>query len=82
MKPTFNEKQIEAYNLLKSIGGEKDIPPAVIDEIMLMLDGKNKKEIIKKEEDSELIIKARLLNEKDWRKRAALSAMLISKSLE
>ena len=80
MKNSYSEKQIEVANILKEI----DAPQAAADEIMNMI-ADNAKMTIKPPmvtESSEDIIKMKLLDEKDWRKRAILAASLISKSLE
>jgi len=79
---SYSDKQIEADNLLRSIG-EGKMSSEIIDEIISMIgesENKNTESPYKKENvDS---IKLRLLDESDWRKRAALAAILISKSLE
>lgn len=79
---SYSDKQIEADNLLRSIG-EGKMSSEIIDEIISMIgesENKNTESPYKKENvDS---IKLRLLDEPDWRKRAALAAILISKSLE
>ena len=70
---SYSDKQIEADNLLRSIG-EGKMSSEIIDEIISMIgesENKNTESPYKKENvDS---IKLRLLDESDWRKRAALS---------
>ena len=75
---SYSNRQIEAANLLK---GES---PELVDEILTMVGEAEKKsaEPTVKREDTEIAIKWAILNETDWRKKAALSAMLISKSLD
>jgi hypothetical protein len=73
-------QQIEMENTLRSIDG---ISTGAIDEIMNLFLNKEKvslQPISKDETEDELRLK--LLYEKDWRKKAALSAMIISKTLE
>lgn len=74
-----NEKQIEVENLLRSVDGK--MSSEQIEEILgyikkedVFLDGK------KKETVDEL--KLKLLDETNWRKRASIAAMIISKDLE
>lgn len=82
-KIPYTNRQIEAANLLRSVS-DKGVSSEVMDEIITMLGEAEQKSInaTAPKEDSELIIKMKLLTETDWRKRASLSAMLISKSLE
>ena len=73
-------QQIEIENTLRAIDG---VSSEAIDEIMNLFLDKEKvslQPITKYETEDELRLK--LLYEKDWRKKAALSAMIISKSLE
>ncbi len=80
MPTAYSNRQIEAANLLK------DVSPDVVDEIMAMVGEAEKTKLNEKigdtQEQTETAIKIQLLYETDWRKRAALSALLISKSLE
>ena len=73
-----NDQVIDIETLLK----ENDVKQEVIDEVVRMFD--NKKTLIPKEKEDkgEEAIRMRLLDEKDWRKKASLSARLISKSIE
>jgi len=73
----YTDKQIEVINLLRSVG---DVSPDVVDEVIAMVVDHQKNQQVEKEE-SEISIRLRLLDEKDWRKRVQLSAMLISKGL-
>ena len=75
---SYSNRQIEAANLLK---GES---PELVDEILQMIGEAEhpRGDVIEASKYSELEIKLKILNETDWRKKAALSAMLISKSLE
>lgn len=77
---SYSERQIEAANLLNS----NEIPAETIDQILTMMGEAEKRpnEPTANKEETETSIKLKLMDEKDWRKRAALSAMLISKSLE
>jgi hypothetical protein len=79
---SYTDKQIEADNLLRSIG-KGEMSAEIIDEIVSIIgesENKTSESLYKKENvDS---IKLRLLDEPDWKKRAALAAILISKSLE
>jgi hypothetical protein len=80
-KPSYTNKQIEVANILNS--SVKDgVTQEVIDEIVTMVGEEAGSTIISSKDDTEAIIKLKILNEPDWRKRAILSAMLISKSLE
>jgi ribosomal protein L12E/L44/L45/RPP1/RPP2 len=79
MSEKYTEKQIEAYNILSDEG--KNISSDDIETIIEMI-GKEKpvNENVYQDKISELKIK--LMEEKDWRKRASISAMIISKNLE
>jgi len=74
----YTERQIEAANLLQ---GNK-VSSEIIDEIVNMIGEKEKINPSILKEDTEAIIKLKLLNETDWRKRATLSALIISNSLK
>lgn len=79
MKNSYTEKQIEIENILHSIIDD----PKIIDEIIILAE-ESKQNVLKDErqEDIESIIKMKLLETTDWRKRAALSALLISNNLK
>lgn len=83
-KGFYTNRQLEVDNLLRSVskGKGEGVPPEVVDHIMNMVGEAETEAQVPQKEDSEALIKMRLLDEKDWRKRAALSALLISKSLE
>lgn len=81
MKGSFNEKQIEVYNILSSMDASSD----AIETIINMLEDKvalTKNPLFIQNKNNEIEIKMKLLDGKDWRKRASLSAKLISMSLE
>ena len=74
------DRQIEVETLLRSTG--QNLSEDVIDEILRSV-GTDEK-FIEEEEmlNAESLIKLQIINEKDWKKKTILSAMLISKSLE
>jgi len=80
----YSEKQIEIENILNSVGNGKVIPPEVIAEIVEMVENPVKRmtQNLPNITDFESDIRIKLLEEKDWRKRASLAALLISRSLE
>jgi hypothetical protein len=80
---SYSNRQIEAANLLRSTERE-EVSSEVIDEIVTMIGEaeKGKLKLPSQEDETEINIKMKLLNETDWRKRAALSAMIISNSLK
>ena len=78
---SYSDNQTEAANLLR----DTDAPQEAIDEIMNLFADAEKlslRPVMESKDESVDAIKMKLLDEKDWRKRASLSAMLISKSLE
>ena len=78
----LNEKQIEIENLLRSIGKDgATIPSNVIAEIIELIDSPKPEEGRSQSLD-ERTIRLKMMEEKDWRKKAAMAAMIISKSLE
>lgn len=82
-KISYTDRQMEAANMLRAVS-EKGVPSEVIDEIITMLGDAEQVSTnvpIPKDDIIESI-KLKLLDEVDWKKRAALSAMIISKSLE
>jgi hypothetical protein len=83
MKPAYSNKQIEVANLLQSID-TKGVPASMIDEIMNMLEEKASINMLPPidPKETEATIKMKMMDEKDWRKKAALSAMIISMSLD
>lgn len=72
-----DNRKIEVENILK----EFDMPTSDIENILSMIssDGNNN---VESQDNSVDSIKLKLLDEQDWRKRAALSALIISKGLE
>ena len=79
MKNSYTEKQIEVSNLLSAI----DAPQATVDEIMnMIMDQKSRSVMPPFSSESIDAIKLKLLDEKDWHKRAILAASIISKGLE
>lgn len=77
--PQYTEKQIEIANLINSIG---DVPAGTMDEILAIVETSKQNETITTPDETETQLKTRILNEPDWRKRVALSAMIISNSLK
>ena len=74
-----DNKIIELENILK----DNDVPEGSIDQIRNLFIDKERvslQPILKHETEDDL--KTQISNEPDWRKRAALSARIISKSLE
>ena len=75
-----SERQIEAANLLSGVD------PEVVDAVVAMVAEAEQKSAItaaeKTSKTTEDMIRLKLLDETDWRKRASLSALLISRSLE
>lgn len=77
----YSEKQIEAANMLSSV--TKDgVPAETIDEIVNMIGETEQRSTPPADRESDDAIRLRLLSETDWRKKASLAAMLISRSLE
>ena len=71
--------EIEAENILK----EHDVPQESITQILNLFKNKENISLQKIDKDeTEDDLKNRIMDEPDWRKRAALSARIISKSLE
>jgi DNA-binding transcriptional MerR regulator len=83
MKPAYSNKQIEVANLLQSIT-TKGVPASTIDEIMNMLEDQTSTTMLPPMEpqETETTIKMKIMDEKDWKKRVRLCAMIISNSLE
>ncbi len=70
---------IETENTLIAGGASQD---SIDDTINVLMDMSKKQEVIEREKEfSTDEIKIKIMYETDWRKKAALSAMLISKSL-
>lgn len=76
----LTEEQIEVINMLRSVSFD-GVPEDTINEITGMLDEKKAIED-QKIGISDLDIRMRLMDETDWRKRASLAALLISRGLD
>ena len=76
------KKQIEVENLLKSV---EEMPSDLIPELIALLDSESESSKSDSRAEStimdEIAIKAKIADESDWRKKATLAALLISKSL-
>lgn len=79
---SYSERQIEAENLLRSVGGEEGVPVSVIDQVVALVGDELRTPSPTATEQTETSIRLKLLDETDWRKRASLCALLISRSLE
>lgn len=82
----YSDRQIRAGDLLEdvTIKGEK-IPTDVINQIVELIgvpDESNQSTDALNAQRAEDVLKVQLLNEPDWRKRAAIAALIISRSLE
>ena len=79
---TQEEKQNEIESLLYSGKGKEEIPPDIIDEILNLVDNPvaTPSQPLVVENDETLRMK--IMNESDWRKRAAMAAMVLSRSLD
>lgn len=79
---TPSEKQSEIENLLYSAKDKGEVSPDIIAEILNLVDDPiatpSQPVVIESDED----IRMKMMDEKDWRKRAAMAAMLISRSLD
>ena len=80
---SYTERQTEAANILK------DVSPELLDEIVTIVGEAEKQNKMQKDysdrtqkEESDAQIRMNILNESDWRKKASLSALLISRSFE
>jgi hypothetical protein len=79
----YTDRQIEVANLLRSVGGD-GVSGEVIAEIVEMV-GDEKKVAPASPDDAlqtDALIRLAIINETDWRKKAQLNALLISRSLE
>lgn len=83
-KVAYTERQVEVANLLRSVGGD-GVPNDVVAEIVDMF-GEDKRPVEAPSNNDALqtdaLIRLKILEESDWRKKAALTALLISRSLE
>lgn len=76
----LTNQQLEIANLLNTQEG--GVSSEVIDEIMERVGKIDAVEAEIIQEDTETNIRLKLMDETDWRKKAALSALLISNSLK
>lgn len=76
---SYSDRQIEVANLLN--GAPAEVIDAVVAIIADVENDQLQAQAETTSEDTEHMIRMRLLDETDWRKRAALSALLISRSL-
>lgn len=76
----LTEKQIEIANLINSIG---DVPSGTMEEILAIVEDTERTNMVPvtASTETEGQLKMRIMSEPDWRKRVALSAMIISNSL-
>lgn len=85
MSSTYSNRQIEVANLLRSTERE-EVTSDVIDEIMAIIeDAEAVKSNDEKRDTSEVAeeaLRMQILNEPDWRKRASMAAMIISRNLQ
>lgn len=77
---SYSDKQTEAANLLR----DTDAPQEAIDEIMNLFADAERLSLrpVMKADESVEMIKLKLMDEPDWKRRAQLAALLISRSLE
>ena len=76
----YSDKQLHAQELLSEMG---EVPEASREEIMKLLEDEDTG--AEQEHNRELVdmqIKMRMMEETDWRKRASLAALLISRSFD
>lgn len=83
----YSNRQIEVANLLSSVSKDgKGVPTEVIEEILGMVGDAETRSVnaaaAEDKEMTETFLRIKILEEKDWRKKAALCAMLISRSLD
>jgi hypothetical protein len=80
---SYTDRQIEVANLLRASSGE-ELSAEITDEIINMVGEAEQKvgDSGAPVEDTDTLIRLKLLTETDWRKKASLSALLISKSIE
>ena len=80
---SYNEKQLRAGNLLEEVtlSGES-IPADIIEQIVALVGEPGAESGLPATQEASDIIKLRMLDEPDWRKKAAMAALLISRSLE
>lgn len=74
----YTDKQLEAVEILKNV----DVPAHLIDDILKLVEDPSQTEGLLIDKQSITDIKLKMVDEKDWRKKAVMAAMLISKNLE
>ena len=79
---TQEEKQTEIENLLYSIKGKEEVPPDVIAEILNLVDNPAVTLSQPMVTESDENLRMKIMDETDWRKRAAMAAMILSRSLD
>lgn len=77
----MDEKLVKIEDILNSAGGSTPVPPHVVVEIMEVVKD-NQTNLQSQAHQSNDALKMKMYEETDWRKRASLAAMLISRSLE
>ncbi|MFA5752865.1 MAG: hypothetical protein WC910_07350 [Bacteroidales bacterium] len=83
----YSNRQIEVANLLNSVSKDGEgVPAEVIDEILGMVSDAEIRSVnaaaAENKETTETMLRIKILEEKDWKKRASLAALLISKSFD
>lgn len=75
----YSDRQLQAAELLSELGAEK------AQEIIALIgeaEHKTASPSLRSREEEEAQIRLQIINEVDWRKKAQLAALLISRSLE
>ena len=82
-RPTFNDNQARAEELLKASLGNK-IDQTTVDEILAMLSDENRRAVVtgNPKKDTETLLKLKMRDEPNPLKKAAISAMIISNKLD
>lgn len=82
---SYSSRQLEIGNLLTS-AGKDGMTADLVDQVLAMVEHAEKSgsnaTAIKASENSEALIRMKIIEETDWRKKASLCALLISRSLE
>lgn len=79
---TYNDNQVQAENLLGASLSE-GISQSTIDEIIAMLGEENQIVITEDtQRNTEELLKMKMMDEPNWRKKAIFSAMIISNNLD
>jgi hypothetical protein len=84
---SYSDRQIEVANLLHSLTKDGEtVPSDVADEILNIVGSAEVDATIPvlaaQAKDTEIAIRIKIMEEDDWRKKAALCALLISRSLD